>query len=513
MNKLFFGLMAVSALMFSSCSEDNPVDEAINDATSGEVVDTPSTPTVTFSATIEGDDDVSTRTTVEVVSGTGTVRWAGGDVISIANSAHAFETFTLTEGAGTVNGVFKGTFTDGTTAGDIAVYPAGAHSYDGTTLTVNLPDTYGNPNEPYTPNANVPMYAEITEDRLYFKHLGALVYFTATVPAGTSCVVLTAKGIAGNFPVDMNEETPVITQASDIKECAVSHRFKAFETETTETFYFPVPVGSYQKFTVTFTDADGGIATKTLNFSDARTLARTTIAKMPTLSGLTLDAGYVDLGLPSGTLWAKANVGAVNDYDNGYLFAWGETKAKTVYKWNSYVFSHEYNEQNKLAYLLTKYVSKNQAGQYGYDKLYDDKHNLELCDDAAYIHLGNNWKMPTYEQITELIDHTVSEWTDNYNANGVSGYVFKGKDAYADKSIFLPAAGLNDGDNNGYIRNGVRGYYWSNYTHVGHYQSNCLRFTKADTPFSETSTAHLQTNVGARYIGMSVRPVCEPEAE
>ena len=37
---------------------------------------------------------------------------------------------------------------------------------------------------------------------------------------------------------------------------------------------------------------------------------------------------YVDLGLPSGTLWATCNVGAVNPTDYGDYFAWGETEPK-----------------------------------------------------------------------------------------------------------------------------------------------------------------------------------------
>ena len=38
------------------------------------------------------------------------------------------------------------------------------------------------------------------------------------------------------------------------------------------------------------------------------------------------DFDYVDLGLPSGTLWAKCNVGASNPEETGYYFAWGETE-------------------------------------------------------------------------------------------------------------------------------------------------------------------------------------------
>lgn len=39
---------------------------------------------------------------------------------------------------------------------------------------------------------------------------------------------------------------------------------------------------------------------------------------------------YVDLGLPSGTLWANMNVGANSETDNGLYFAWGETTGYTA---------------------------------------------------------------------------------------------------------------------------------------------------------------------------------------
>ena len=47
---------------------------------------------------------------------------------------------------------------------------------------------------------------------------------------------------------------------------------------------------------------------------------------------------YVDLGLPSGTLWATCNVGANSPEEFGYFFAWGETQPKEDYSWDTYIY-------------------------------------------------------------------------------------------------------------------------------------------------------------------------------
>ena len=92
---------------------------------------------------------------------------------------------------------------------------------------------------------------------------------------------------------------------------------------------------------------------------------------------------FVDLGLPSGTLWATLNIGAFNIYDPGYYYAWGELETKPYYDFGNYVFRkgghiRKYNEV-------------------------DNKKILEPVDDTAHCLWGGNWKMPTNEQINELL--------------------------------------------------------------------------------------------------------------
>lgn len=91
---------------------------------------------------------------------------------------------------------------------------------------------------------------------------------------------------------------------------------------------------------------------------------------------------YVDLGLPSGTLWATMNIGASSPTGFGSYFAWGETSTKSSYTWNNYALGTEDN--------LTKYNAT------------DGKTRLELSDDAAHVLWGGDWHIPTIDQWREL---------------------------------------------------------------------------------------------------------------
>ena len=151
---------------------------------------------------------------------------------------------------------------------------------------------------------------------------------------------------------------------------------------------------------------------------------------------------YVDLGLPSGTLWATCNVGATKPEEYGDYFAWGETQPKDVYNWNTYQYCNGgYN-------LLTKYCSKS---EYGYNGFIDNLTVLQSGDDAATVNWGSGWRTPTKEQWQELIDNTTSAWTTQ---NDVYGRVFYGNG----QSFFLPAAGCRWNDE---FYEAGKGYYWS----------------------------------------------------
>ena len=149
---------------------------------------------------------------------------------------------------------------------------------------------------------------------------------------------------------------------------------------------------------------------------------------------------YVDLVLPSGTLWAKCNLGAENETDMGDYFAWGEIETKKdykLYRWSTYKYAKGVTEDK-----LTKYCNSKAFGHNGFT---DNITQLEPEDDAAYVNMSGAWYTPTFEQIEELVGNTKNEFVKNYNGTGVNGMLFTAKNG---NTLFLPAAGevsyLND---------------------------------------------------------------------
>ena len=135
---------------------------------------------------------------------------------------------------------------------------------------------------------------------------------------------------------------------------------------------------------------------------------------------------YVDLGLPSGTLWATTNVGASTPEEYGDYFAWGETETKNIYNWNTYKWCKGSDNT------MTKYCSDS---EYGFQGFTDGKTELDAEDDAAYVNWGSSWRMPTKEQQDELRTNCTWTWTTR---NGVNGRLVTGPNG---NTIFLPAAG------------------------------------------------------------------------
>lgn len=151
---------------------------------------------------------------------------------------------------------------------------------------------------------------------------------------------------------------------------------------------------------------------------------------------------YVDLGLPSGTLWATCNVGANAPEEYGDYFAWGETTPKATF--NSSTCKYCNGDR------LTKYCNNS---SYGYNGFTDNLTTLQPVDDAATANWGNGWCMPTYDQWTELYQNTTHVWVVQ---NGVNGRLFTAANG---NSLFLPAASRRWDVGLGYA--GIFGYYWS----------------------------------------------------
>ena len=157
------------------------------------------------------------------------------------------------------------------------------------------------------------------------------------------------------------------------------------------------------------------------------------------------DHDYVDLGLPSGLLWATCNVGANTPEEYGDYFAWGETQPKDVYSWSTYQYCVGSNNT------LTKYCSRS---MYGYNGFTDSLTILLPEDDPATANWGNGWCTPTKEQWKELLENTTNKRTTQ---NGVKGRLFTSKKN--GQRLFLPAAGYRWAGN--LFSVGSFGNFWS----------------------------------------------------
>lgn len=183
---------------------------------------------------------------------------------------------------------------------------------------------------------------------------------------------------------------------------------------------------------------------------------------------------YVDLGLPSGTLWATCNVGANSPEEYGDYFAWGETSPKTTYSWNNYKYCKD-GDSHKF----TKYCNRGDYGNNGYT---DSRTTLESTDDAATINWGSDWCMPTKDQFDELNKECTWTWTSK---NGKDGYEVKGANG---NTVFLPAT----------TADGRAGGYWSSSLGANSSTSQYLQF----------NSDHVYVSLWFfRCIGYSVRPV------
>ena len=223
----------------------------------------------------------------------------------------------------------------------------------------------------------------------------------------------------------------------------------------------------------------------------------------------------VDLGLPSGKLWATMNIGAEKIEDRGYYLAWGETEPKEIYTDSTY----KHIVKTDLGWSYSKYqMEDNDISGVWYTKDFcgDGKTVLEDVDDAAVANWGGKWKMPTDEQFRELMGGCYWLYTENYaDTTNIAGYIiYKAKadadkhkiidrisitvdnvkplDGYtlADTHIFMPFAGRYDERTVGYY-----GYYWSS-TLVG----STVGAFSAELPW---------TGSNQRCQGLSIRPVCK----
>jgi len=191
----------------------------------------------------------------------------------------------------------------------------------------------------------------------------------------------------------------------------------------------------------------------------------------------------------NGPYWAGCNVGASKPEEYGYYFWWGDTVG---YKRENGAWVAADGSTSNFSF------SDGNTPTYGKDNsallsagYIDSTGNLVAAHDAATAHLGAPWRMPTMAEIEALVSNCTTTWI---TTNGVNGRLVTGQGAYANRSIFLPAAG--HGATSGLDGPGSIGYYWSSTPDSGS-SSDALYFY----------SGRFYRDYYRRYYGQPVRPV------
>lgn len=171
-----------------------------------------------------------------------------------------------------------------------------------------------------------------------------------------------------------------------------------------------------------------------------------------------------------GPYWADTNIGAAEPWESGFYFWWGDTVG---YKFengvwvasdgSSSVFAfdeeHAPTSGKSLSTLLSEgWIIEGEERKSSLGKLFGSRENSVLTTehDAAQVHWGGEWRMPTKQELKDLCNKC--DWTLT-TMNGANGYVVRGRGNYVSASIFFPFAGRGVGTSlSGF---GSSGHYWS----------------------------------------------------
>ena len=207
-----------------------------------------------------------------------------------------------------------------------------------------------------------------------------------------------------------------------------------------------------------FLDIPNGGSTERWHTRDAE--AQAGIAQVASAIGTDTDYGFVDLGLPSGTIWAKCNVGATLETNYGNFYKYGKGSAQ---------------------------YDSSQADYTG------TENPLAAAADTATQVMGAPWHMPTREQFEELVANTTYTWVTDFNGSGVKGGKFTAANG---NYVFFPAAGdIREGSTENV---NVQGRYWSSTPSESSGGAYAIMMYSGGT---------VTSNAYYKYFGYSVRGV------
>ena len=444
------GLCGLLALAFVSCKKDKET-----------------TGNMTFEATISQP----TSNSKTHIGPDNMLVWDAGNTIKVFNAAGQYGDFTTNDN-NAVTATFAGTLT--ASESYTAFYPNA--QFDGTNVRVAVGGTQTYVADNFA-NNSYPMLATNSGDNfLFHSHAGVLrLQFTSEVGATVGSITVAGVGndvLAGTmvypygYHYDFNDVMPY-TVEDGVQEVTLNCGTGVTLQSTPTVFNIILLENALSNgFTVTLKAVDGS-ELQSFTAPEGNTIMAENIVIMPELAVTGTGGGeggdehaYVDLGLPSGLLWATCNIGANAPEEYGDYFAWGETTPKDTYTYGNYTYS-------------------------------DNPAILPPDHDAATANWGEGWRMPTKAEFEELYNHTTVTWTTQ---NGVNGRLFTASNG---NSLFLPAAGYRfDSSLDGA---GSYGLYWS----------SSLRANGPSEAWDfDFGSGTYGMDCSSRDYGFTVRPVC-----
>ena len=439
-------LLTLSALY--SCGEDSTMDESLN-LNNGKTLE---------SISITGNDfltEAGTRSSVVISNAGVNFLWEEGDVVGIFPNTGDQVSFAMDEGAGIQTATFNGGgWALKASSTYAAYYPHDFYNRDLTAIPVSYES------QAQTGNASTAhlgaydfMAASVTTPSngavaFDMQHMGALVMIRTDLDEAKTLTNVALKASTSAFTttgtIDLTAVNPEITAKSTTSTLNIALNDFTITSNATATIYFMLAPTNLLGETLEITLSDEKGAYMKFEAAGKNFVSGTAYAYTLTNGeklGTSIPVNAVDLGLPSGTLWADRNVGADAPEAYGDYFAWGETEPKSYYDWSTYKWCNGSYDTH------IKYCTSSSYGTV------DGKTVLDLEDDAAYVNMGSEWRMPTYAEMQELMDNCTTTRTIQ---NGVNGRKVTGKNG---NSIFLPAAGCLN--NNCLLGGGFYGFYWS----------------------------------------------------
>jgi len=184
--------------------------------------------------------------------------------------------------------------------------------------------------------------------------------------------------------------------------------------------------------------------------------------------------------------------GAEKPEDYGYYFWWGDTVGYKREN-NAWVATDGSNTNFMFSSNNTPTYNKDKSALLAAGYI-DSTGNLVAAHDAAHEHWGGSWRLPTYAESYALVNNCTTTLTTR---NGVYGRLVTGKGAYANRSIFLPAAGRGSDSDSRFVGAGSWGAYWTSLSYAFDTEAWSLLFDSGDI---------YQYGI-SRSCGQPVRPV------